>query len=143
MYDIDARTANYAGNQRFPDEAFHFWAYADSPIRNVLIYNVYFPGTTAVQWNCSGVVQSKAGAIYPWPPCTGFVPFDDDDFSLNHLPQQLLLQPSVSISSSVLHKYRTAHCSYGDCALICAAAITLLFLCRTVAKRFFSGERKP
>ena len=71
--DMDGRGATYAGNLRFPDEAFHFWAYEESPIRHVHLENVYFP-PTKVSWNCSGVVQSLAerDKVTPWPPCQGF-----------------------------------------------------------------------
>ncbi|KAL7569110.1 hypothetical protein ACA910_016943 [Epithemia clementina (nom. ined.)] len=71
---FDGRNASYVDYQHRPNETFHFYAYTESPIRNVYMEDLYFPDNEyGTNWNCNaveGVVVNNT--VQPWPPCSGF-----------------------------------------------------------------------
>ena len=84
--NVNATLATYARNERFPDEAIHLWAYPDHPMHQIVLDNVHFPTPpSGVTWNCSGVVDSTAHNVHPWPPCAGFNDNNNNNNSINNL----------------------------------------------------------
>ena len=77
---FDGRNASYIDYQHRPNTTFHFYAYPESPIRNVYLQDLYFPDNTyGVNWNCNaveGVVINHT--VHPWPPCDGFTILDEN-----------------------------------------------------------------
>jgi polygalacturonase len=115
--------ATFAGNPRFPDEAFHLLAYDQSPVRNVYMQDLYFSTpASGVGWNCSavhGVIRNNS--VTPWPPCEGFTIVDASDDSGTGL-----------INAYAIRFYQHASCSAQRSLLFwLSLAMSVLFVRRS------------